>query len=175
MSDLSTAVKLPSRSIGVKLIVVCFLAVMMTIPAFFVWSLIDDRSHRADEVIGEVSNMVGGEKTFLGPVVAIPYTVREGEDKTKHAVYIVFPTQAAAAADTQTEVRHRSLFKVPVYRSDISFSASFDLAGVPANAPDGAVLDWNRAELLIGASDLRGAQSDIVLTAICGARRVTLS
>jgi len=165
MSDLPNAVKLPSRSIGVKLIVVCFLALVMTIPAFFVWSLIDDRSHRADEVISEVSNLVGGEKTFLGPVIAIPYTVREVENKPKHDVYVVFPTQARAAASTQTEVRHRSLFKVPVYRSDISFTASFDLTGVPANAPDGAVLDWNRAELLIGASDLRGAQSDIVLTA----------
>ena len=58
MSDLPNAVKLPSRSIGVKLIVVCFLALVMTIPAFFVWSLIDDRSHRADEVISEVSNLV---------------------------------------------------------------------------------------------------------------------
>ena len=42
------APKLPSRSMGLKLIVVCFLALIMTIPAAFVWSLIDDRSHRAD-------------------------------------------------------------------------------------------------------------------------------
>jgi len=53
---------------------------------------------------------------------------------------------------------------VPVYRSDIVFDASFNLTGVPANAPDGAVLDWSRAEFLVGASDARGAQNDIVLT-----------
>ena len=70
-----------------------------------------------------------------------------------------------AAVSTQAEERHRSLFKVPVYRSDIAFNASFDLPGVPANAPHGAVLDWNRAELLVGASDARGAQSDIMLEA----------
>ena len=51
--------KLPARSMGVKLIVVCFLALVMTIPAFFVWSLIDDRSHRADEVVNEVSEPGG--------------------------------------------------------------------------------------------------------------------
>ena len=32
------APKLPSRSMGLKLIVVCFLALIMTIPAAFVWT-----------------------------------------------------------------------------------------------------------------------------------------
>ena len=157
---------MPSRSIGVKLIVVCFLAVVMTIPAFFVWSLIDDRSHRADEVVNEVSALVGGPQTFVGPIVAVPYTLPPVLPKAaERGVYIIFPTRSEAAVSTQTEERHRSLFKVPVYHSDIAFNASFDLAGVPANAPDGAILDWNRAEFLVGATDARGAQSDIVLDA----------
>lgn len=172
MSELSS-VKLPSRSIGVKLVVVCFLAVVMTIPAFFVWSLIDDRSHRADEVVNEVSALVGGPQTFVGPIVAVPYTLPAPLGKAaQHSVYIVFPTHAEAVVGTQTEERHRSLFKVPVYHSDIAFSASFDLTGVPANAPDGAVLDWSRAEFLVGATDARGAQSDIVLDA--GGKSLTL-
>jgi inner membrane protein len=167
------AAKLPSRSIGVKLIVVCFLAVVMTIPAFFVWSLIDDRSHRADEVVNEVSALVGGPQTFVGPIIAVPYTLPPVLPKAaEHSVYIVFPAHAEAIVETHTEERHRSLFKVPVYHSDIVFNASFDLAGVPANAPDGAVLDWSRAEFLVGATDARGAQSDIVLDA--GGKNYTL-
>ncbi len=167
------ASKLPARSIGVKLIVVCFLALVMTIPAFFVWSLIDDRSHRADEVVNEVSAMVGGPQTFVGPVLAVPYAVPPILNSPgKHGVYIVFPARAEAKVVTQTEERHRSLFKVPVYRSDIAFNASFDLAGVPANAPENAVLDWSHAELLVGAADARGAQSDIVLEA--GGKSFTL-
>jgi len=158
--------KLPFRSMGVKLMVVCFLALVMTIPAAFVWSLIDDRSHRADEVIAEVGHTVGGPQTFLGPVLAIPYVIPATSVKAaERGVYVVFPTTGDAAVNTRTEVRHRSLFKVPVYRSDILFKAAFDLADVPANAPDGAQLDWSRAEFLVGASDARGAQSDIALTA----------
>jgi inner membrane protein len=34
-----------------------------------------------------------------------------------------------------------------------------------ARAPTGAALDWSRAEILLGASDARGAQRDIALTA----------
>ena len=163
---LANGLRLPARSLGVKLFVVCFLALVMTIPALFVWSLIDDRSHRAEEVINDVSALVGGPQTFLGPVIAVPYVIPESASKrATHGVYIVFPSRADALVNTQTEVRHRSLFKVPVYRSDISFKASFDLARVPANAPEGAALDWSRAEFLLGATDPRGALSDITLTA----------
>jgi inner membrane protein len=74
MTDLSTHIpRVHSRSMGVKLIVVCLLALVMTIPALFVWSLIDDRSRRADEVVNEVGELVGGPQTFLCPIVAIPY------------------------------------------------------------------------------------------------------
>ncbi len=156
---------------GVKLIVVCFLALVMTIPALFVWSLIEDRTNRAAQVVNEVGGLVGGPQTFLGPVLAIPYEIPTYEAPrsviraAEHGVYIVFPSRAEATVGTKTEERHRSLFKVPVYRSDIAFNASFDLSGVPANAPDGARLDWNRAEFLVGATDARGAQADATITA----------
>ncbi|MGB9253401.1 MAG: cell envelope integrity protein CreD [Candidatus Korobacteraceae bacterium] len=156
----------PFRSMGVKLVVVCFLALVMTIPALFVWGLIDDRSRRADEVVAEVGRVVGGPQTFLGPVLAIPFTVPATIAKAaERGVYVVFPASGDAMVNTKTEVRHRSLFRVPVYRSDIAFKASFDLTGVPVNAPVGAMLDWSRAEFLVGATDARGAQSDISLTA----------
>ena len=37
-------VKLPGRSMGLKLIVVCFLALVMSIPALFVWALTGEPS-----------------------------------------------------------------------------------------------------------------------------------
>ncbi len=164
---------LPVRSMGVKLIVVCFLALVMSIPALFVWALIEDRSERAQQVVTEVSNLVGGPQTFLGPVLAVPYTALESDNKTvKKGTYVVFPTHGEAAATTQAEVRHRSLFKVPVYHSDIAFRASFDVPAVLSNVPAGAELDWSRAEFVVATSDPRGARSDITLTA--GGKTFTL-
>jgi inner membrane protein len=157
--------KLPSRSLGVKLIVVSGLALVMTIPALFVWSLIEDRTQRAAEVVKEVSGSVGGAQTFLGPVIAVPYVIPASSLKAEErGVYVIFPDRAEADASTKTEVRHRSLFKVPVYSSAITFNASFDLSGVPAHAPAGALLDWDKAEFLVGASDARGAKADASLT-----------
>jgi inner membrane protein len=154
-----------SLSMGVKLILVCLLALLMAIPAFFVSGLVDDRTQRAKDVVQEISSHVGGPQTFLGPTLAVPYSIpSQSPADTKHGIYFVFPAQASAFLRTKTEERHRSLFRVPVFQADVKLDANFDLAGVPAAAPQGAELDWSRAEIVIGVSDPRGALADATLT-----------
>jgi inner membrane protein len=152
---------------GVKLIVVCGLALLMTVPALFVNGLLTDRTNRAADVAREISGYVGGQQTFLGPTLAIPYSIppQSNADFTKHGTYLVFPERASATIKTTTEERHRSLFKVPVFQADMKFDAAFDLTGVPHAAPLGAELDWSRAEIIVGVSDARGALADASLTA----------
>ena len=155
-----------SQSMGFKLIVVCGLALLMTIPALFVFSLVNERRNRADDVTREISRNVGGKQTFLGPTLAIPYDVppQAQGDQTRHGTYLVFPAQGIAMLKTNTEERHRSLFRVPVFKSEAKLDASFDLTGVPAFAPRGAVLDWSRAEIVVGVTDARGALADALIT-----------
>jgi inner membrane protein len=150
---------------GVKLIVVCALALLMTIPALFVAVLVNDRTKRAADVVNEISEHVGGQQTFLGPTLVVPYDIPQpSKEVVRHGIYIVFPARASATVKTITEERHRSLFKVPVFQADLRFEAAFDLAGVPAAIPPGAELDWSRAEIVVGVSDARGALSDALLT-----------
>jgi inner membrane protein len=171
MTDLSTLQsnlqsRINSRSMGLKLIVISGLALLMTIPALFVNGLIEDRTRRADEVVREISGHLGGPQTFLGPTLVIPYTIgtTSPSDIARHGLYQVFPAQASAVIKTRTEERRRSLFKVPVFQADLHLDATFDLTGVPAAAPQGAELDWSRAEVEVGVSDARGALADATLT-----------
>ncbi len=159
---------------GIKLIIVCGLVLLMTIPALFVSELVDERATRAKDVVKDVSSHVGGPQTFLGPTLAIPYSVppQLPTESTRQGVYFVFPAQATAALNTSTEELHRSLFRVPVFQADLKLDAIFDLSGVPAAAPQGAELDWSRAEVVVGVSDLRGALADATLTT--DARTATL-
>ena len=159
--------RIKTRSMGLKLIVVCGLALFMTIPAFFVSGLVDDRTQRAADVVQEISAHVGGQQTFLGPTLAIPYVIppQSPAETATRGIYLVFPAQASATVKTSTEERRRSLFKVPVFQADLQLNAAFDLAGVPAALPQGAELDWSRAEIVVGVSDARGALSDAALTA----------
>ena len=94
----SQQARLRTRSMGVKLIVVCTLALLMTIPALFVESMVEDRTQRAAEVVDEISSHVGGQQTFLGPTLAIPYTepVSAPNQAPGHGTYLVFPAQASA-------------------------------------------------------------------------------
>jgi inner membrane protein len=151
---------------GVKLIFVCVLALFMVIPSFFVDNLVNDRTHSAADVTKEISSHVGGPQTFLGPTLAIPYTVppRTPSEPTRRGIYLVSPAQASAVLKTTTEERRRSLFRVPVFQADLKLDAAFDLKGVPAAAPQGAELDWSQAEIIVGVSDPRGALADATLT-----------
>ncbi len=179
VNDFSTLTSIPRGllkplSMGVKLIMVCGLALLMAIPAFLVSGLVDDRTKRAEDVVKEISSHVGGPQTFLGPTLAIPYSIstKSPTDSAKHGTYLVFPAQASAVLKTTTEERHRSLFRVPVFQADLKLDANFDLSGVPAAAPQGAALDWSHAEIVIGVSDARGALADATLTT--EAKTVTL-
>jgi inner membrane protein len=159
--------RLPRRSQGLKLLLVCLLALVMTVPALFVFALLGDRTHRSEEVTNEIGGLVGGPQTFLGPVLAVPFAIPSSDPKEAPArgVFTVFPTTGEAQVSEATEVRRRSLFKVPVYKAEVGFRAHFDLAAATAQAPQGAILDWSRAEILVGATDARGAKADVALTA----------
>lgn len=164
-----------SRSMGLKLFIVCGLALLMTIPAFFVDDLVDERTHRENDVVKEISNHVGGQQTFLGPTLAIPYSFPTSlpEGSRRHGVYLVFPAQGSATVNTKTEERRRSLFKVPVFQAELNFNASFDLNGVPSAADPNVQFDWDHAEFIVGVSDARGALSDGALTV--GGKALTLA
>ena len=151
-----------SRSIGLKLLLVSMLALLMTIPSFFVSDIVEERTKRAADVIHEISGRTGGQQTFLGPSLAIPYTVPaifKGAPPT-HGVYVVFPAKGDATLKVRTEERRRSLFKVPVYQAELKFDALFDLTRVPSAIPAGAELDWTLAGVVIGVSDVHGALAD---------------
>jgi len=164
---LSIQIRSWSRSMGLKLLLVCGLALLMTIPSLFVNSVVEERTMRAKGVIEEISGRAGGQQTFLGPSLSIPYSIPslyKGASPML-GVYVVFPAKGDASIKVRTEERRRSLFKVPVYQAELNFDATFDLTGVPSAAPAGAELGWTRARIVIGVSDARGALADGTLTA----------
>jgi inner membrane protein len=151
---------------GLKLILVSGLALLMMIPALLVWGLVGDRKQREAEVVSQISAQVGGRQIFLGPTLAVPYSVppQTPAETEKHGVYLVFPARASAVVKTTTAERRISLFPVPVFQADLQMNAAFDLTGTPNTAPPNAQLDWSHAEIVVGVSDPRGALADALLT-----------
>jgi len=72
MSDFSISqsglqARASSRSMGMKLILVCGLALLMTIPSFFVGGLVNERSQRAANVVEKTS----GQQVLLGSSIKL--------------------------------------------------------------------------------------------------------
>jgi inner membrane protein len=155
-----TASRLPSRSLGLKFLLVCALAIAMSIPAYAVFIMIYERTSRAEQVIAEVGQTYGGEQAFMGPVLIAPYRIAGTPARPPETGwYVVFAETGRGEAVVDTDVRSRGdLFKVRTYAADLDFTARFDLTGEPSAAPDGAVVDWSRAAIIIGVADPRGAQ-----------------
>jgi inner membrane protein len=163
---------LDRRSLGLKFLLVCALAVLMSIPAFFVWGLVEERAGRARGVVAEVGATNGGEQTIVGPILVAPYTavntVYDSENRPTRQVqngwYAVFArTGSADATIAANELRHGSLFKVRTYAATTAFAATFDLSGEPSAAPANAEIDWSRAAILLGVSDPRGIEADAAI------------
>ena len=89
MSDFSVMqageeVRTQSRSMGVKLIVVCLLALLMTAPTFVVGDLVDERAQRAEDAAKVISGYVGGQQTLLGTSIRAADTYRSMKRSMKY-------------------------------------------------------------------------------------------
>lgn len=155
----------PQRSFGLKLILVCALALAMAVPAGFVWMIFSSRAMAAQTAIYEVTNLQAGSQNLMGPVIVVPFerdvivTVNNvNQVQTRNSHMLLYPETGSADAELVTEIRKRGLQEVPVYTANAAFKATFNPARIAAEAPSGARLRWNEARIVMNVSDLRGAK-----------------
>ena len=67
-----TLFRLPARSLGLKFVLVCFLALLMAIPALFVRDIAKERANYAQGVAQEIGALRGGPQVLSGPILVIP-------------------------------------------------------------------------------------------------------
>jgi inner membrane protein len=158
---------LPQRSFGLKLILVCGLALLMSIPASFVWLLIEGRSRDAAGAAAQVAqDWGGGAQTFMGPVILVPYerdVMVDNKLQTVSGQLVLYPETGDITAKLDAETRTKGLQRVPVYRADAAFTAVFEPGRLAQAAPTGARVLWKDARMVLSATDLRGADAATLL------------
>jgi inner membrane protein len=116
-------------------------------------------------VVQEISNLQGGAQQILGPLMIVPYTVpaqAEGGSETT-GWYVISPEEGSVDANLDATVRYRGLFQVPTFHANqVQVTARFGAPPAVLNLPTGATVDWAQAQIVMGFSDLRGAQRDVV-------------
>jgi inner membrane protein len=173
MSETGIAADTPSaprpaaapRSFGLKLLLVCALAVMMAIPAGFVWMLVYARSSDANRAVIEVSQMRGGQQTLMGPAIVVPFerdvmavVNNVNTVQTVNGRLVLYPETGAVNARLEAETLKRGLHDIPVYQADAAFTGRFEPARLAAEAPANARIRWAEARVFMTLTDLHGAK-----------------
>lgn len=159
------------RSLGTKLILICLLVLVMAVPIIFIYGISFDRSSRAADVTGDVSQRYGGRQYIAGPVLIAPYYRLGREGKvTETGEYAISPEEGSIDFRyITTEIKKRSLFRVPVYQADGEMTARF--AAIDRDKYTDRTIEWDKARLIIGLSDGRGLTEDIALRLPSGEMR----
>jgi inner membrane protein len=166
--------RLPTRSTGLKFLLVCALALVMAIPTLSVWAVLQDRLNRYNEVRNEISRYEGGAQTVSGPVLLVPYSKQvenvtndgKREIVTLRGWGVAFAENGAAQAQLATEKRKRAIYTIPVYKAQVTFDARFDAANAAkalAALDPAAKFDWDQAQVAMGVTNTIGLLTDVVL------------
>jgi inner membrane protein len=137
---------------GIKAILIGFLVLFLLIPATMTMGLISDREKLQNDATSEVSAKWGDEQTVVGPVLIVPYKNDSG--KVNNAVFL--PEKLNVNGQLLPEIRHRGIYEVALYNSQMQISGSFptlDLASLNIR-PENVFL--SDAYLVMGITDMRG-------------------
>lgn len=175
-----------TRSTGFRFFIVGLLALLMSVPLFFAGEIIGSRAEYSRQAVREVGRDWGGPQTLSGPQLVIPvsgpvtrlerretvdpdtgergtetFEVTEVAAKTPLHVY---PERFEAEIETETEVRRRGIFEVPVYSARLAVGFGFALPDPAEVLGEGEELHWDRAALRLSLSSNRALRGTAALT-----------
>ncbi len=166
----NTEIKQPfTNTLGFKILLVFFIGLLLLIPMVLVRGVIYDRQSYQQEARDSIIQPIGGEFSFNGVMIAIPYyyfeTVNKvsGNTTSQELVrvddhIILMPNDFTVNAHMDTEMLSRGIFKTPVYSSNMSVVANFDAFEVTYEAhPD--TISWDKAVLILGTGDRKNIKS----------------
>ncbi len=154
----------PQRhSILIKGLITGSLILLMLIPTLFINNLITEREGRQKLVVKEVSEKWATAQTLSAPFLVVPYTDTftnsEGKIITAKTKLVLLANELSAEAKVIPEQRPRSIYKVLLYKTEVSMKGVFKINWpadiIPAN------VDFANAKLCFTLSDFKGIEEEI--------------
>jgi inner membrane protein len=155
------------RSALLRAAILVVLFLLLLIPAWMVDSLVREREKRYRSVVEELRSTWGQSQTITGPVLVVPAVSRHlGNDGREHrsTSYLhIVPESLQVNAEVVPERRKRGLFEDVLYTAHLRLSGSIALAEGKSIVRDHQTVEWDRAVLQFGLSDLKGVRSQLTL------------
>ena len=152
-----------------------FLVLIMTVPLEYVWSVIRERAYLSDSVERNLGESWGRAQTIAGPVLLLPIeeprmvkvkapdwtkdkpTYVDEQRWFRHHLYIL-PEDHKVSAALTSQTRRRGIYEALLYTTKAEVSGRFQVP-VAASLPikENARLLYGQARLLVHVADLRGS------------------
>ncbi|MEZ5276038.1 MAG: cell envelope integrity protein CreD [Opitutaceae bacterium] len=160
------------------------LILLLHVPLMLVRGTLSERRAYRDRAVASIAEAWGGNQTVTGPLLAIPViwtesaesrlvvdgvVHRSGNPIEVEGSLFLLPASLKVDGLVETSIRYRGIFETAVYQSTLSLTGSFNPAD-PALAESDCRLDWGRARLVFGLSDLRGISEPpgLVMNGVAG-------
>jgi inner membrane protein len=153
------------NAITIKVFIIGFLTLVLMIPMEMIRSVMNERKNRQSTAFQEISSKWGSEQLIAGPVLTIPYTRYELNDKQerinlRQEKLFVLPGELNIQAEMIPETRSRGIFRVAVYRSVIHLNGRFKIPEIEQGNSQ-ITIDWDKARVSVGISDMKGISDSV--------------
>ena len=147
-----------TESLAFKAATIAFLTLLLLIPNAMIQNLIQERQDRSRETIRIINDRWSRAQTLCAPLLLIPYTTttlgRDNNPVSREHTLFVTPRDLSINVILTPEVRNFGIYRAILYRSNIHFKGKFsELSDLRV---DNSILHFDRAQIVIGVSDLRG-------------------
>src|SRR5687767_11840694 len=123
-------------------IFVFFLILFLLIPQFLIHDLVRERKSRQAEVKEEVISKWASEQTIKGPMLLVP-SYKNGVDTKDGFEYIwLKPNEMNVTGNLDPEIKHRSLYKVVLYKTQLHYSGHFKNLSINKDVKSNGGILW---------------------------------
>lgn len=161
------------NNIYIKLLIIISIVLLLLIPTTMIKGLIHERENVQNDAISEVSAKWGENQTISGPYISIPYYkyVKEysKKDSVEKLVLIkeninILPNELSIDGIINPESRYRGIYEIVVYNSILHIKGKFNLSEMSELDIAKENIQFDKAYLSLGISDLRGIEKQITLS-----------
>lgn len=162
----ATLLQLIRHSNVVRILMLFVLVILFQVPIFAIDGMIRERQQRRDAAVEEVASKWGRQQSITGPMLVVPYLTRSTDDvggkpvvREQQHVATFLPEQLSARGKLAAEARRRGIFSTSVYHATLHVEGSFVRPSFTAWGVAPSDVQWDRARIVMGVSDVRAIES----------------
>lgn len=150
-----------------KVAVIGVIMLLLLIPKLMILELIKERETTSASARQEVMDKWSRAQTIRGPVLTIPYIekVTDSDKRIREEIRLChfLPETLNIEGEISPRELHRSIYQSVVYESSLKINGHFDVPDFAALKTDTSSVLWEKAELTVAVSDLRGINTKVDL------------